>query len=106
MQGAALPFFSPGDARVMHVVECTIPTHMTIEEWRRQDRRTDCEHLQDTTTRYDHEAKRLDFFRFCPVCRTAELVESLEYEPRFEPTGATVHALRPRDRPRPQRRAA
>lgn len=47
--------------------------------------RGDCEHLRDTTTRYDHAAKRLDFFLFCPVCRTAKLVHSLDYEPRFEP---------------------
>ena len=48
------------------------------------DARTDCEHLRDTTTRYDHAAKRLDFFLFCPVCHTAKLVHSLDYEPRFE----------------------
>jgi hypothetical protein len=90
----------------MHVVECTIPAHMTIEQWRRVERKAECGHLHDTTTRYDHDAKRLDFYLVCPVCRTAKLVHSMDYEPRFEPLEATVHALRPREPARPRRRAA
>jgi hypothetical protein len=70
------------------------------------DGNADCDHVHDVTTRYDRDARRLDFFLFCPVCRTAKLVHSLDYEPRFEPTGATLHALRPREDARPERRAA
>lgn len=90
----------------MHVVECTIPADMTIQQWRRESRRTDCEHRHETRTRYDHDAKRLDFFLFCPICRTAVRVHSLDYEPRFQPMGATVHALRPREAAPQQHRAA
>jgi hypothetical protein len=65
-----------------------------------------CDHLHDTTTRYDREAGRLDFFLVCPVCRTARLVHSLAYEPRFEPIVAHVQPLPRREAPRPRRRAA
>lgn len=51
-----------------------------------------CDHLHDATTRYDHHAKRLDFFLVCPVCRTATPVHSLAYEPRFEPLRAAAPA--------------
>jgi len=44
----------------------------------------DCEHLHDATSRYDHASKRLELFLFCTVCRTAKLIHSLDYEPRFE----------------------
>jgi hypothetical protein len=65
-----------------------------------------CEHLHEATTRYDHQAKRLDFFLVWPAWRTAKLVPSLDYAPRFGPMGGTVRPLRaPRARPR-HRRAA
>jgi hypothetical protein len=33
----------------------------------------------------------------CPVCKTEKVIHSLAYEPRFEPSKATVHPLRRRD---------
>jgi hypothetical protein len=65
-----------------------------------------CDHLHDTTTRYDREAKQLDFLMVCVVCGTERLVESISYEPRFQPNGATVHPLRPRRMGESGRRAA
>jgi hypothetical protein len=114
----------------MHVVECTIPADMSIREWRRRHSpaplrsyarlyrvaaavrhlvprgKPRCDHLHDTTTRYEHAAKRLDFFLVCPVCETEKLIHSLPYEPRFEPMGASVHALRQRAAPGRERRVA
>jgi hypothetical protein len=49
-----------------------------------------CDHLFDTTTRYDHLCKRLTFLVFCPVCRTETVVETLEYEPDFKPMRASA----------------
>jgi hypothetical protein len=69
-------------------------------------RKARCDHLHDSTSRYDRAAKRLDFLLVCPVCKTEKLIHSLEYEPRFEPTGATVHTLRPRDAVQAPRLAA
>ena len=40
--------------------------------------------------------KRLEMLLTCPVCETEKLIHSLAYEPRFEPSGATVHPLRQR----------
>jgi hypothetical protein len=42
-----------------------------------------CDHLFDTTSRYDHDRKRLTFLLFCPVCGTQTVVETLVYEPQF-----------------------
>ena len=47
-----------------------------------------CEHLCDTTTRYDHGQKELSFLLRCAACGTEELVETVRYEPRF-----TEHAV-------------
>jgi ribosomal protein L44E len=105
----------------MNVVECTIPPNMTIAQWR-QFRRSGvrtrgnpwslllaaarrvarhgeqpCDHLHETASRYDHSAKRLELLLTCPVCKTEKVIHSLAYEPRFEPSGATVHPLRLRD---------
>ena len=98
------------EARVVQMVECTIPAGMTIAEWRRRrpaaaprarewssraltaarrawpPRTVRCDHLHDTTTRYDHAAKRLDFLLVCPVCRTEKLIESVPYEPASSPS--------------------
>ena len=41
-----------------------------------------CNHLHDTTSRYDAAAKLLTFLRVCPACRIEEVVDTLEYEPR------------------------
>jgi hypothetical protein len=97
-------------------VECTIPDGMTIEEWRRlrsprerptrseaarvsaavrrivQPRPVPCDHLHESTTRYDRHEKRLSFLLVCPTCGTENVVETLRYEPRFEPHPAPPHA--------------
>ena len=49
-----------------------------------------CDHLFDTTSRYDHERRLLTFLLLCPVCGTEQLVERLSYEPRFRPGRAAV----------------
>jgi len=56
-----------------------------------------CHHLHDTISRYDHAAKRLELLLTCPVCETEKLIHSLAYEPRFEPSVASVHALHARE---------
>ncbi|HKP20944.1 MAG TPA: hypothetical protein VJT68_05475 [Thermoleophilaceae bacterium] len=45
-----------------------------------------CEHLCDTTTRYDRGQKVLSFLLVCAACGTEELVEKVSYEPRFTKT--------------------
>jgi hypothetical protein len=58
-----------------------------------------CDHLHESTSRYDFAAKVLTFLLVCPVCQTEKVIETREYEPRFqphaagEPAGATVHQL-------------
>ncbi len=42
-----------------------------------------CEHFCETTTRYDHGEKELSFLLVCAVCGTEELIEAIQYEPRF-----------------------
>jgi hypothetical protein len=121
-------------------MECTIPPEMTIAQWRRQrasgprqkGRRlrrlfaaaprlvsptaAPCDHVHDSTTRYDPDQKLLTFLLVCPVCRTEKVMEAQHYEPRFEPrpasqhadaaAGATIHQLPVRRHERPTRRAA
>jgi hypothetical protein len=58
---------------------------MTSERRRLVDEPSMCDHLHETTTRYDAGAKLLTFLRVCPVCRIEEVVETLEYEPNFLP---------------------
>jgi hypothetical protein len=71
-----------------------------------------CEHLHDSTTRYDHDRKLLSFLLVCPVCGSERVMETRHYEPRFQPgppsplpdgsAGATVYVLPvPRDEPPP-----
>ncbi|HEX4717083.1 MAG TPA: hypothetical protein VH300_01035 [Thermoleophilaceae bacterium] len=50
-----------------------------------------CDHLFDTTSRYDIERKLLTFLIFCPVCRNETVIETLAYEPHFTPVGAAAH---------------
>jgi hypothetical protein len=99
------------------LVECTIPAEMTIDEWRWQRRPRDtpaesCDHLHDSTSRYDHERKQLTFLLVCPVCRTEKVVDSIHYEPHFtphapaEPVEAKVYQFPVRRRTRPTRLAA
>jgi hypothetical protein len=121
-------------------MESTIPPDMTIEQWRRlsasaaQPKRRSssrllaaarrlaspwavpCDHLHDSTTRYDQEQKLLTFLLVCPACGTEKVIETQHYEPRFQPSpasrlgdgsaGATIHQLPARRHERPMRRAA
>jgi hypothetical protein len=96
------------DERDVLPLESTIPADMTISEWRKmlaaRSRRApkrprvaaaarrvvplrppSCDHLHATTTRYDHAEKRLTFLLVCPVCGTEKVLETMAYEPRFEP---------------------
>src|SRR4051812_17096028 len=41
-----------------------------------------CDHLHDTTSRYDAPEKLLTFLRVCRTCGIEQVVETLEYEPR------------------------
>jgi hypothetical protein len=52
-----------------------------------------CDHLFDTTTRYDTARKLLTFVLFCPVCRTETVVDALSYEPAFKPFDAAVQGV-------------
>jgi hypothetical protein len=84
----------------------SIPADMTIAQWRAlrpRRKRTraarllatgprvvplrpiTCDHLCETTTRYDQAGKRLTFLLACPVCDTVQVLETLDYEPRFDP---------------------
>lgn len=75
---------------------------------------TPCDHLHDTTTRYDHAQRLLTFLLVCPICGTEKIVEAQHYEPCFQPSraselagaGATIHELPVRRDERPMRRAA
>jgi hypothetical protein len=65
-----------------------------------------CDHLHDTTTRYDHAQRVLTFLLVCPICATERVVEAIDYYPNFEPHQATVHRLPVRRSLEPARRAA
>jgi hypothetical protein len=52
-----------------------------------------CDHLFDTTTRYDRRRRLLTFLLFCPVCRTETVVDSLTYEPDFIPASAAISGV-------------
>jgi hypothetical protein len=96
------------------LVDASIPADLTIAQWRRQERPRParCEHLHDSTSRYDHDRKELTFLLVCPICRTERVVDSIPYEPHFtrqpqpEPAGATIHQLPVRRNAEPLRRAA
>jgi hypothetical protein len=42
-----------------------------------------CDHLFETTSRYDHEREVLTFLLFCPACETETVVDTLRYAPAF-----------------------
>ena len=79
-------------------------------------RRAPCDHMHESTTRYDRHEKRLTFLLFCPTCGIEKVVETLHYQPRFEPHPAplpahesvtsNVHQLPGRGHEPPLRRAA
>jgi hypothetical protein len=43
-----------------------------------------CDHLHDTTSRYDHAEKVLSFLLVCHACETEKVILTVPYEPRFE----------------------
>jgi hypothetical protein len=53
-----------------------------------------CDHLYETTSRYETATKVLTFLLVCPVCHVEEVVDTLEYVPNFTPrvTGITRSA--------------
>jgi hypothetical protein len=94
--------------------ESTIPPDLTIAPRVVSLPATPCNHLYDTTTRYEHAQKLLTFLLVCPVCGTEKIVDAQHYEPRFQSSraseladaGATMQALPVRRDERPMRRAA
>jgi hypothetical protein len=115
--GRVIPISEHLERQSLVLMETTIPSDLTIREWRKRGRPraagpVECDHLHESTTRYDHTRKQLSFLLVCPVCRTEKLVESVPYEPSFKPTpaqepaGATIHALPVRRHDEPVRRAA
>jgi hypothetical protein len=52
-----------------------------------------CEHLHETTSRYDAAAKVLTFLLVCRICGIEQVVETLEYEPR---PVSMAHGVAPR----------
>ena len=51
-----------------------------------------CDHLHDTTSRYDAAEKLLTFLRICRICGIEQIVETVEYEPKpaWAPQGAVA----------------
>jgi len=96
------------------LVESTFPAAATVADLRAHRRAKaarsatagECGHFHDTTTRYDHAAKVLTFLLVCPTCGTERVVETMDYEPHFEPRHATVHRLPVRRPERPLPHAA
>jgi hypothetical protein len=94
--------------------ESTIPHDPTIALHVASPSATPCDHLHDTTTRYDHAQKLLTFLLVCPVCGTEKIVDAQHYEPRFQSSraseladaGATIQELPVRRDERPMRRVA
>jgi hypothetical protein len=41
-----------------------------------------CDHLHDSTSRYDAARKVLSFLLVCATCGTEKVAETIEYEPR------------------------
>jgi len=41
-----------------------------------------CDHLHDSTSRYDAAEKVLSFLLVCTMCGTEKVAETVEYEPR------------------------
>ena len=113
---------SPHLQRSVVTIESTIPPDMTIAEWNRlcasrrpakprrrllarsgankvvplrpatAEQPDACEHLHETTTRYDQERKLLSFLAVCRTCGTEKVVETQRYEPHYEPAQPLRHA--------------
>jgi hypothetical protein len=98
------------EQNAVQIIECTVPAEMTLDEWRRSRPRAErrqrrplrnrtpraarhlalvpdapCDHIHETTSRYDHAEKRLTFLLVCDTCQTERVVETVHYEPHFEP---------------------
>jgi hypothetical protein len=52
-----------------------------------------CDHLYETTSRYDADRKLLTFLLVCPVCEIEETVQTIEYAPSFTAHAAPAAAL-------------
>ena len=57
-----------------------------------------CDHLYESTSRYDAARKLLTFLLVCPVCEIEEIVQAIEYAPnpigdRLSPIGKRARAL-------------
>ena len=83
-------------ARARHLslvtMESTIPADMTISEWRRRGRPRGCDHLHESTSRYDQAEKQLHFLLVCPVCKTERVVDTVDYEPRYRAIGSAYRS--------------
>jgi hypothetical protein len=44
----------------------------------------ECQHLHETTTRYDKARKLLTFLLVCRVCDAERVVDIVRYEPHFQ----------------------
>jgi hypothetical protein len=42
-----------------------------------------CDHLYESTSRYDADRELLSFLLVCPVCEIEEIVQIIEYAPSF-----------------------
>jgi hypothetical protein len=42
-----------------------------------------CDHVYETTSRYDADRKLLSFLLVCPVCEIEEIVQTIEYAPKY-----------------------
>jgi hypothetical protein len=55
-----------------------------------------CDHLYETTSRYDSDRKLLSLLLVCPVCEIEEIVHTIEYAPTFVANAAHArHQLPP-----------
>jgi hypothetical protein len=45
---------------------------------------SECQHLHETTSRYDKARKLLTFLLVCPVCDVEHVVDIVRYEPRVQ----------------------
>jgi hypothetical protein len=46
---------------------------------------SECQHLHETTSRYDISRRLLTFLLVCPQCGVERVVEMVHYEPQFDP---------------------
>jgi hypothetical protein len=65
---------------------------MASERLERHSSAALCDHLHDTTSRYDHGEKLLTFLLVCHACRTEKVIVTLPYQPRFEQHPARLAA--------------